>query len=151
MNQNSFILGVSLDGVIGDFYDTLRKGAAQWLNKPLETLTTDVNFYLDEWGIAEYGGYESFLRFMITQRNLYREMEPIKGAPAALRKFSGQGIRIRIISHRFFLKYSHKTIAAQTVDWLDHWDIPYWDLCFLTDTGAVGAHIYIDNSPVNVR
>jgi 5'(3')-deoxyribonucleotidase len=67
-----------------------------------------------------------------------------------LRKLSNCGIRIRIITHRLFLKYAHKTSITQTVDWLDNYDIPYWDLCFMQDKGAVGAHIYIDDAPGNV-
>jgi 5'(3')-deoxyribonucleotidase len=77
-------------------------------------------------------------------------MEPIKDAPAVLRKLSNQGIRIRIITHRLFLKYSHKESITQTVDWLDNNDIPYWDICFMNDKGAVGAHVYIDDAPANV-
>jgi len=77
-------------------------------------------------------------------------MEPIEDAPAFLRKLSGRGIRIRIITHRLFLKYSHKATITQTVDWLDSWDIPYWDLCFMADKGAVGAHVYIDDTPANI-
>jgi 5'(3')-deoxyribonucleotidase len=37
------------------------------------------------------------------------------------------------------------------VDWLDSYDIPYWDICFMADKGAVGAHVYIDDSPDNVN
>ena len=151
MDESSFILGVDLDGVVGDFYGAMRKIAAEWLDRPLDSLTTDVTFGLDEWGIAEYGGYERLHRFAVTQRNLFRDMEPIKDAPAVLRKLSGCGIRIRIITHRLFLKYSHKTSITQTVEWLDSWDIPYWDLCFMADKGAVGAHVYIDDSPSNIK
>ena len=151
MDESSFILGVDLDGVVGDFYGALRKIAAEWLNKPLESLTTEVAFGLDEWGIAEYGGYDRLHRFAVTQRNLFRDMEPIRDAPAVLRKLSGRGNRIRIITHRLFLKYSHRTTITQTVDWLDSWDIPYWDLCFMADKGAVGAHVYIDDSPENIE
>jgi 5'(3')-deoxyribonucleotidase len=75
----------------------------------------------------------------------------MKDAPAVLRKLSTRGIRIRIITHRLFLKYSHKTSITQTVDWLDSYDIPYWDLCFMADKGAVGAHVYIDDAPSNVE
>ena len=150
MDESSFILGVDLDGVVGDFYGAMRRIAASWLNKPLESLTTEVNFGLEEWGLAEYGGYERLHRFAVTERNLFRDMEPIKDAPAILRKISGRDIRIRIITHRLFLKFSHKTTITQTVDWLDSWDIPYWDLCFMADKGAVGAHIYIDDSPANI-
>jgi len=151
MDESSFILGVDLDGVVGDFYGAMRKIAAEWLDRPVESLATEVSYGLDEWGIAEYGGYERLHRFAVTQRNLFRDMEPIKDAPAVLRKLSGRDIRIRIITHRLFLKYSHKTTITQTVDWLDSWDIPYWDLCFMADKGAVGAHVYIDDSPLNIN
>ena len=151
MDESSFIFGVDLDGVVGDFYGAMRKIAAVWLEKPLESLTGNVSFGLDEWGINEYGGYDRLHRFAVTQRNLFRDMEPIKDAPAVLRKLSSRGIRIRIITHRLFLKYSHRTTITQTVDWLDSWDIPYWDLCFMADKGAVGAHVYIDDSPGNIK
>jgi len=150
MDESCFILGVDLDGVVGDFYGALRKIAAAWLNKPLEALTTDVSYGFDEWGLDEFGGYERLHRFAVTQRNLFRDMEPIKDAPSILRKLSNMNIRIRIITHRLFLKYNHKATITQTVDWLDSWDIPYWDLCFMADKGAVGAHIYIDDSPDNI-
>ncbi|MCL2068219.1 MAG: 5'-nucleotidase [Treponema sp.] len=150
MDESSFILGVDLDGVVGDFYGAIRKIAAEWLNKPLESLTSEVSYGLGEWGIAELGGYERLHRFAVTQRNIFRDMEPIEHAPAVLRKISNQGIRIRIITHRLFLKYSHRASITQTVDWLDNYDIPYWDICFMNDKGAVGAHVYIDDMPDNV-
>ena len=150
MDDSSFIFGVDLDGVVGDFYDAIRKIAAEWLDKPLESLTTEVTYGLDEWGIDEFGGYGRLHRFAVTQRDIFRIMEPIKNAPAILRKLSNQGIRIRIITHRLFLKFSHRTTITQTVDWLDNYDIPYWDICFMKDKGAVGAHVYIDDAPENI-
>jgi len=150
MDESSFIFGVDLDGVVGDFYGAMRRIAAIWLDKPIEALTTDVSFGFEEWGLDEFGGYDRLHRFAVTQRNLFRDMEPIKDAPAILRKLSNRHIRIRIITHRLFLKYSHKATITQTVDWLDSWDIPYWDLCFMADKGAVNAHIYIDDSPANI-
>jgi 5'(3')-deoxyribonucleotidase len=150
MNESSFILGVDLDGVVGDFYGAIRKIAAEWLNKPVESLATDVSFGLAEWGLDESGGYDRLHRFAVTQRNIFRDMEPIKDAPAVLRKLSSLGIRIRIITHRLYLKYSHRASITQTVDWLDNYDIPYWDICFMNDKGAVGAHVYIDDAPENI-
>ncbi|MDR2402887.1 MAG: 5'-nucleotidase [Spirochaetaceae bacterium] len=151
MDQSTFIFGVDLDGVVGDFYGAMRRIAAEWLDKPIESLSQEVSYGLDEWGIAEYGGYDRLHRFAVTQRNIYRDMEPIQDAPATLRKLSQHGIRIRIITHRLFLKYSHRTSITQTVDWLDSYDIPYWDICFMNDKGAVGAHVYIDDTPANVQ
>ncbi|MDR1411819.1 MAG: 5'-nucleotidase [Spirochaetaceae bacterium] len=150
MDETSFILGVDLDGVVGDFYSAMRQIAADWLNRPAESLSEEVGFGLEEWGLAEYGGYERLHRFAVTQRNLFGAMKPIKDAPATLRKLSARGIRIRIITHRLFLKHFHKLSITQTVDWLDSWDVPYWDLCFMADKGAVGAHVYIDDAPANV-
>ena len=150
MDQSTFIFGVDLDGVVGDFYETMRQITAEWMHKPLEELTREVSFGLDEWGISEYGGYERLHRYAVTQRNLFRDMPPIKDAPSTLRKLSSRGIRIRIITHRLFLKFSHRESITQTVNWLDSLDIPYWDLCFMADKGAVGAHVYIDDSPANI-
>jgi 5'(3')-deoxyribonucleotidase len=150
MDESSFIFGVDLDGVVGDFYGAIRKIAAEWLNKPIETLTPEISYGLQEWGIDEFGGYDRLHRFAVTQRNIFRDMEPIENAPAILRKLSSQGIRIRIITHRLFLKYSHRASITQTVDWLDNYDIPYWDICFMNDKGAVGAHVYIDDAPENI-
>ena len=150
MDNNTFIFGVDLDGVVGDFYGSIRKIAAEWLDRPIESLTPEVSYGLEEWGISEAGGYGRLHRFAVTQRNIFRDMEPIKNAPAILRKLSDRGIRIRIITHRLFLKFFHHTSITQTVDWLDNFDIPYWDICFMNDKGAVGAHVYIDDAPVNI-
>lgn len=151
MDESSFILGVDLDGVVGDFYGAMRGIAAEWLDRPIEALSEEISFGLSEWGIEEYGGYEKLHRFAVTQRDLFRKMSPIKDAPATLRKLSTRGIRIRIITHRLFLKYFHQESITQTVAWLDVHDIPYWDLCFMKDKGAIGAHVYIDDSPSNVE
>lgn len=151
MDETEFIFGVDLDGVVGDFYGSMREIAAEWLDKPLSQLTEDVSFGLAEWGIDEFGGYDRLHRFAVTQRALFRNMKPLKNASSVLRKLSACGIRIRIITHRLFLKYSHKATITQTVEWLDSYDIPYWDLCFMKDKGAVGAHVYIDDAPKNIE
>jgi len=150
LDESSFILGVDLDGVVGDFYGAMRTIAAEWLNKPVESLPKEVSYGLSEWGLADYGGYDKLHRFAVIQRKLFRDMPPIQDAPATLRKLSARGIRIRIITYRLFLKYSHKASIIQTAEWLDKYDIPYWDICFMNDKVAVGAHVYIDDTPHNI-
>jgi hypothetical protein len=59
-------------------------------------------------------------------------------------------VRIRIITHRLFIEQSHQLAVAQTVHWLDHHAVPYRDLCFMRDKGAVGADVYVDDSPDNI-
>lgn len=146
-----FVLGVDLDGVCADFYRGLRPVAAEWLGVPLESLAEEVGYGLGEWGIdAAPGGYAALHRFAITQRNLFRELRPIEGAPITLRRLSDRDVRIRIITNRLFIKYFHQEAVRQTIEWLDHYDIPYWDLCFMRDKAAVGADLYVEDSPDNV-
>jgi 5'(3')-deoxyribonucleotidase len=152
MSETKFVLGVDLDGVVADFYSGLRPIAAEWLGVDVGTLPADVSWNLFEWGVPEApGGYDALHRFAVTQRNLFRELKPLPGAPAALRRLSKAHIRIRIITHRLCIEYSHQQAVRQTVEWLDFYDVPYWDLCFMKDKAAVGADLYIEDSPSNVK
>lgn len=152
MSKKAFVFGVDLDGTVGDFYGGLRPLAAEWLGVDPKTLTPEVSWGLPEWGIDKApGGYNDLHKFAVIRRQLFRGLEPFPGAPMALRRLSKEGIRIRIITHRLFIKYFHETAITQTVEWLDHHDIPYWDICFMSDKAAVGADLYIEDSPENVR
>jgi 5'(3')-deoxyribonucleotidase len=152
MSETKFVLGVDLDGVVADFYAGLRPIAAEWLGVGIETLPMQVTWNLAEWGVPEApGGYDALHRFAVTQRNLFRELKPIPGAPAALRRLSKAQIRIRVITHRLCIEYSHQQAVRQTVEWLDFYDVPYWDLCFMKDKAAVGADLYVEDSPSNVK
>ena len=152
MNDSKFVLGVDLDGVVADFYAGLRDIAAEWLDVPVESLSPNVSFGLSEWKVDQApGGYEALHRFAITQRQLFNHLRPMAGAPAALRRLSANNVRIRIITHRLFTKYFHQQAVRQTIEWLDHHDIPYWDLCFMKDKAAVGADLYIEDTPANIE
>src|SRR4051812_15228028 len=151
MNERAFVFGVDLDGVVADFYGGLRPIAAEWLGVSIDTLPQRVSWGLIEWGVDDApGGYERLHRFAVTQRELFATMPPMAGAPQALRRLSIEGVRIRIITHRLFIKYFHQVAVRQTIEWLDTHDIPYWDLCFMHDKGAVGADLYVEDSPENV-
>ncbi len=150
MGKRAFVLGVDLDGTCADFYGGLRPIAAEWLGRTVEDMPSDVSFGLDEWGL-DPDRYERLHRFAVTQRDLFRTLQPMPGAPQALRRLSDHGIRIRIITHRLFIKYFHQVAIQQTVQWLDHHDIPYWDLCFLRDKSAVGADLYVEDAPEMVQ
>ena len=152
MVDRRFVLAVDLDGVCADFYRGLRPIAAEWLGVAIETLPEEVTWDLPEWGVDKApGGYEALHRFAVTQRQLFLNLPPMPGAPQALRRLSAEKVRIRVLTHRFFIKYFHQVAAQQTIEWLDKHDIPYWDLCFMQDKAAVGADLYIDDSPDNVR
>jgi 5'(3')-deoxyribonucleotidase len=150
--ERSFVFGVDLDGTCADFYGGLRPIAAEWLGRNVEDLPTEVSWGLPEWGLDDApGGYRKLHQFAVTQRDLFRILKPMPGAPQVLRALSAQKVRIRIITHRLFIKHFHKIAVQQTIEWLDHHDIPYWDLCFMKDKAAVGADLYIEDSPNNVE
>ena len=146
-----FVLGVDLDGVVADFYGCLRGIAAEYLGVQLETLPEKVRYGLPEWKLKRVGGYDALHRFAVTQRNLFRQLLPLPGAAASLRRLSAKNIRIRIITHRLYIKFFHLETVQQTTEWLEHHGIPYWDLCFMKDKAAVGADLYIEDSPGNIE
>jgi 5'(3')-deoxyribonucleotidase len=147
-----FVLGVDLDGVCADFYAGLRPIAAEWLGVPVEKLPAAVTWDLPEWGVDKApGGYDALHRFAVTQRDLFRVLPVMPGAPQALRRLSDEGVRIRIITHRLYIKHFHQVAARQTIEWLDYHDIPYWDLCFMREKADVGADMYVEDSPENIK
>jgi 5'(3')-deoxyribonucleotidase len=146
-----FVLGVDLDGVVADFYAGLRPIAAEWRGVSVDALPLEVSYGLTEWGLDAVGGYDDLHRFAVVQRALFRKLEPMPGAPAALRRISQRGVRIRIITHRLYIKYFHEEAVTQTTGWLENHGIPYWDLCFMKDKAAVGADLYVEDSPENVE
>ncbi|MGQ0809734.1 MAG: 5' nucleotidase, NT5C type [Nitrospiraceae bacterium] len=146
-----FILGVDLDGVCADFYAGIRPIAAEWLGVSESSLTTKVSYGLPEWGLnAAPGGYLDFHKFAVTQRDLFKSLAPISGCPQVLRHLSKEGVRIRILTHRLYIKYFHKQAISQTIDWLDSHGIPYWDLCFMQHKTHVGANLYVEDSEKHV-
>jgi 5'(3')-deoxyribonucleotidase len=149
--ERRFVLGVDLDGVCADFYGGLKPIAAEWLGVEVGRLPDRVSWTLPEWGVDRApGGYDALHRFAVTQRELFRRLPPMPGAPQALRELSAHDVRIRIITHRLFIKYFHQVAVRQTIEWLDFHDIPYWDLCFMREKAAVGADLYIEDAPENV-
>jgi 5'(3')-deoxyribonucleotidase len=64
---------------------------------------------------------------------------------------SDADIHIRIITHRLFISHFHREAVQQTVDWLDNYGIPYRDLCFTGEKVAVGADMYIEDTPKSVE
>lgn len=152
MAERRFILGLDLDGCVADFYGGLRPIAAEWLGVPLGSLCEAPSYGLPEWGVAQApGGYPALHRFAVTQRELFRRLEPLPRAPQTLRALSQAGINIRILTHRLFVSRSHQAAVAQTVEWLDRHDVPYYGLCFVGDKEDVGADLYVEDAPHNVE
>jgi 5'(3')-deoxyribonucleotidase len=135
---------------VADFISGLHPIAAEWVGKPQQELPLEVSYGFPEWKLDEYGGYEALHRYAVKERNLFRNLPPVRDAPAVLRKLSTLGIRIRIITHRLFIEWFHRQAVEQTIDWLEKHDIPYWDICFMKQKSAVGANVYLEDHPANV-
>jgi hypothetical protein len=86
--KTGLFLVSNLDGVCADFYDGLREVAAEWLGVPLETLTRDVTYGLPESLFDRRATYEDLHRFAVTERDLFRNLRPMHGAPASLRRIA---------------------------------------------------------------
>jgi beta-phosphoglucomutase-like phosphatase (HAD superfamily) len=150
--NRQFVLGVDLDGVVADFARGLKPIAAEWLGVAAGSLTDEITYGFGEWGLERAGGYDALHRFAVKERELFARLPPIAGAPAALRRLSAAGdIRIRIITHRLYIHWFHKEAIRQTTEWLEHHGIPYWDICFMRDKAAVGANLYLEDSPENIQ
>ncbi|MBI3044000.1 MAG: 5'-nucleotidase [Betaproteobacteria bacterium] len=151
VDRAQFVFGVDLDGVVADFAEGLRPVAAEWLGVSPNDLTKEISYGFREWKLEASGGYDALHRFAVKQRNLFRSLPQIPGAAASLRRLSKLDIRIRIITHRLYIEWFHKEAVQQTIEWLEDHGIPYWDLCFMRDKAAVGADLYIEDSPTNIR
>jgi 5'(3')-deoxyribonucleotidase len=138
------------EAVVADFYGYMRKIAAEWKGEKSSTLTRDVTYGMPEWKLKE-GEYDRLHQFAVTQRGLFSKVKPIQGAAQTLRELSAEQARIRIITHRLYIQNFHQVAINQTVQWLDHHGIPYWDLCFMRNKAEVGADIYIEDTEKNIE
>lgn len=149
---SDYVLGVDLDGVCADFATGLRRIAADWLGVEEGQLDPEPSRDYPEWGLDAGGGFDALYRYAVTRRDLFKELPQIPGASLTLRRlWTREGIRIRIITHRLYFEFFHRVAVSQTIAWLDRHDFPYWDLCFMKDKAAVGADLYIEDTPSNVE
>lgn len=149
--EQQFVLGVDLDGVVADFIRGLKPIAAEWLGVPENQLTEELSYGFAEWDLDSCGGYDALHRFAVKERDLFRRLPAIDGAPAVLRRLATRDVRIRIITHRLYIPWFHREAVQQTVEWLEQRGVPYWDLCFMRDKAAVGANLYLEDNPANIE
>lgn len=148
--SHGFVFGVDLDGVVADFIGGLKPVAAEWLGVSEASLTDEVSYGFAEWKLGGQRGYEDLHRYALKEKRLFETLPVIDGAAAALRRLSGLGIRIRIITHRLYIPWFHREAVTQTVEWLEKHGVPYWDLCFMAAKSSVDADVYVEDSPGNI-
>lgn len=145
----SFVLGVDLDGVVGDHARRFRDIVAEIRGVDPGTLSLDRSWGFEEWGFAP-DEYDRLHKRAIVEFDLIRTMPVIDGAADALWRLSDAGIWIRIITHRLYVNWAHGRAVGDTAAWLDEHRIPYRDLCFLGAKPEVQADAYVDDAPHNI-
>src|SRR5690606_7520534 len=144
-----FILGVDLDGVVGDYTAALRTVVAERTGVDPESLPPERSWHFREWGLSPEE-FEQHHRAAVLEHRIFRTMPVMPGAAEALWRLSDAGVWIRIITHRLYVNWGHATAVADTVAWLDASGIPYRDLCFLGAKPQVEADCYVEDAPHNV-
>lgn len=154
-NQRTFrgraIVGLDLDGVCADYTGGIRAVVAERRGVDPSTLPEPEVYSLHRagWGFDTVDGFLEHHKAAVAQ-GLYRDLEPIPGAPEAMRKIAAAGAHIRVVTHRLIFGGSHARVVSDTAAWLDRMHIPYMSLCFTGLKDSVGAHVYIDDAPDNV-
>ena len=145
-----FILGVDLDGVVGDHTVRFREILADLRGIDPESLPLERSWDFGEWGLGP-NEYSELHRVAVMEYDMFATMPVMEGAVDALWRLSDAGVWIRIITHRLYVHWGHAKAIGDTSRWLDESRIPYRDLCFLGAKPQVEADAYIDDAAHNIR
>lgn len=149
--SREFVIGVDLDGVVADYERGFRASCMNMTGLPESSFpaASSWSFVESGWPFPEEEDYFTAHREAVLS-GLFRELPVVEGASEALWRLSDAGIRIRIITHRLVVNFSHAAAVSDTVSWLDKNRIPFRDICFVRDKAEVGADLYLDDSPHNI-
>lgn len=157
--MSEFVLGVDLDGVVANYEKKFREITALIKNVPENSIPL-----AKSWSFVESGwpfdSEEDFLathKKAVVDHNLFSSLEPIEKASDSLWELSDLGVRIRIVTYRLVVNFSHSQAVRDTIAWLESTRadgrplIPYRDICFVKDKAHVGCDMYIDDAPHNIE
>lgn len=151
-NGREFILGVDLDGVVADYEGWFRDFVATRKGVHPNELAP-----VTEWSFVSNGWFNSDAEYLdahreaVNNHQMFAKLSPLKGVSDALWALSDAGIRIRIVTHRLVVNFTHAPAVRDTVQFLDDHSIPYRDICFVKDKADVGCDLYIDDAPHNIE
>jgi 5'(3')-deoxyribonucleotidase len=145
----TFVLGVDLDGVCGDYTAAFRQVVAAERGVDPSTLAAQRSWDFGEWGIST-DEFHRLHRVAVLEHRMFRTMPVMAGAADALWRLSDAGVWIRLITHRLYVNWGHAVVLEDTAAWLDTAGIPYRDICFLGRKPEVEADVYIDDAPHNL-
>jgi 5'(3')-deoxyribonucleotidase len=145
----TFVLGVDLDGVCGDYTAAFRLVVAEELGHRPEELAEQRSWDFSEWGLSP-DEFHRLHRVAVLEHRMFRTMPVMAGAADALWRLSDAGAWIRLITHRLYVNWGHAVVLEDTAAWLDTAGIPYRDICFLGRKPEVEADVYVDDAPHNL-
>ena len=102
-----FILGVDLDGVVGDHTYRFREIFAGLRGIDPESLPLERSWDFHEWGLDD-DEYAYYHRIAVMEHDMFATMPVMPGAAEALWRLSDAGIWIRIITHRLYVHWGHE-------------------------------------------
>lgn len=144
------MFGVDLDGVCADYTTAFRAVVAEELGVSFDDLPLERSWDFREWGLDAHE-FERLHHHAVAERRFFRDLPAFEGCADALWRLSDAGVWIRIITHRLYVNWGHAAAVSDTVSWLDTFQIPYRDICFLGRKPQVEADVYIDDAPHNVE
>lgn len=140
------VLGLDLDGVCADYLAALRAVAAEARGVDPAALPEPKTWGLEEW-VGDHDGFLRCHRHAVSERRIFRSLEPLPGAIRAVRRLSSEGHLIRVISNRLGDGVDRAAAADDTLRWLDEHGLPWDDIAFVSDKSTVAADVYIDDAP----
>ena len=152
-NSKPFVLGLDLDGVVGDYTAAFRPVVAEIKGQSIEDMSDPVEFDLSKcpgWNIVDRADFAHCHKIAINDFHIYRNMPIYDGAVARLREMSDLGVRIKIVTTRLITKGDHHKVISDTSAWLEEHGVPFSEICFVSDKAAVGADLYLDDAPHNI-
>ena len=156
MNRDR-VINVDLDGVVYPWhevfatYASLTKESDQWHRldngSSYRFVEPTIWDFWEQWNMSKEQ-WVALFRKGVNDGYIWQEGKPIKGAQDTLWRLSDDGYLIRYITHRLVYAGNHRQSVVSTATWLDNWNLPYWDLCFLskyTNKSQLASHFAIDD------
>lgn len=159
MTSDTFVLGVDLDGVCGNYTAAFRNVVAAETGCDPEVLRDQTSWEFAEcWSAAirDRDHYLELHKRAVLEHRIFATMPEIPGASDSLWRLSDAGVHIRVITHRLCVNWGHDIAVTDTVAWLQaprpdgRPRIPYRDLCFTGAKTEVDCDMLVDDSPSNV-
>jgi len=148
------ILGVDIDGTVGDYIQILREYLADRFNIPAEQLDARLpapkDYEFTDWGKDISSNFKQ-LHSEAVAEGLYEKMDAFPNARDKLWLLNSENYHIRIITSRFVMHGQNYQVVSSTGKWLDNHDIPYRDLMFVHEKTDVFVDVLIDDSPYNIE